>query len=786
MLRKQCESNSTFAVFTPYPAGANTSECLPDQPCRLNCAGCSVSAFVTDLENGEHVIEYFVTGASTCLQLISEIVFDSRVALGGGVGAEFCELKCDDASCGFVAPYSQQFVELTHDDSTDTSESSLSSTAARDAKCRVTKDQCSKAHRLVLPLSGAHRGVALHVPKGFDVTTATAWLRDSHCNATCELKLPVPTCSELPEQPCGGAPCDDGASASHSSKSGKSGKSGKSSKTVKAKTTTSENDYAVSPLAQLALKGQDAADVGACETPSAAWLAAHQSVADERVAARAWANAVDAELAALISCHAQAVSSVELQVISLPDDGKNSCDYGQCQASLDLASPLTGNHPPTTVTQFLARAAELSLAARHFYSQGRYTQARQSSCCAEAIVQNILARYQCAETHCSLATIYPGAGSIEAYAALLDGKGADGRRRKRQEDTDAPYDLAKAANADQESAAGQYIVLFEECDAPHGSFVPDNDINDAVFAVSASSIVEARSNGAWLATTVHLAPIALGSLRDFALDLRFADAGLPSGAQVRLIHYGTAATETCYTVNSLADETLECPSANSVRLFRSLRAALPQHEAVADSPYINTQRNAPASPPAHITSLFVTLPRHYHKTPAFKLAFELRDRSSSCLVQTLRWNGAQKERGIGLIVPAPFRYPLEGIPAYFNDSMIPRGGLCVGGDNARARCNEAQECDGGYCEMHGDNAFHCVDAPQPGVNTDALCSRSSQCPYGTCYSYDGIDDDRGAYPLLEHFLESAGTTDADWYKTLSSDQEIYYDRSPHDSRRRKL
>lgn len=86
--------------------------------------------------------------------------------------------------------------------------------------------------------------------------------------------------------------------------------------------------------------------------------------------------------------------------------------------------------------------------------------------------------------------------------------------------------------------------------------------------------------------------------------------------------------------------------------------------------------------------------------------------------------------GIGVAVPAPFKWPLEGVPAFSDVKLMPTGGLCIGGDNCAMRCNELQECAGGYCELHGPQAFSCVDAP--GANADTLCSRMSQCPYGRC------------------------------------------------------
>lgn len=783
VLRKQCENNDTFAVFTPYPPNFNASAggCNPEQPCRLQCGRCSVSVFVRALPKGEHVIEYFVTGGTDCLLAVEAFVFASSTYLGGGVGAKRCEIDCDDVSCGFVAPYTHGFIDLS-----DSSESSTTTSASRyhAQKCRVTKDKCSHKPALVLPLSDAHRGVALHVPRDFEIAYEHVSVRGPNCeDEVCDLILPVPRCTKPPQAPCGGLPCPKDKKGDDSEDSEKHGVYKVES--VVAEDSSENDDWSEDRVATLAVQGAVATDLNACETPSATWVQEHRSVADERVAARAWANAVDSRLAALMDCRADAVSSSEQQVIDLPTHQEFSCDYKQCSAALATPSLVTGGHAPKTVAEHLGRAAELAHLGRGYYSNARYNQARQMSCCAEAIVHAVLTRYQCGETHCTVSTIYPGSGADEQYAAIDGAPSALGLRKRSVVGAgDEQYVLARKANKAQEGAAGEFVLLFEECDEARGAFVPDNDLNDAVFGVAASSMVESRAQGAWLASTLHIAPLAIGSTRDFALDLRFEDAGLPAGARVRVVHYGIAASETCYTVNSLADETLECPSTNSVRLIRSLRAALPQTAAAGvDSPFVNTRSDAPYAPPAHLTSVFITLPRHHHQSPTLRLAFELRDRAGAqCVVQTTRWQSEQKMRGIGVIVPAPFRYPVEGVPAYIDELAVPSGGLCVDGDNTRARCSEEQECPGGYCELSGKDAYHCVDSLYDGVNSDALCSRLSQCPYGRCYGV--ADDEQGAYPALIEFLKSGGKTSVTWFAQPGAeftDRSTYYDSSALDN-----
>jgi hypothetical protein len=222
------------------------------------------------------------------------------------------------------------------------------------------------------------------------------------------------------------------------------------------------------------------------------------------------------------------------------------------------------------------------------------------------------------------------------------------------------------------------------------------------------------------------------------------------------------------------------------RLFRSLRAALPQHPA-ADAPYVNTLAGQPLARAAHRVALYIEIPRAAAAAavaPSLRLAFELRDRKTNCVVQSARFDATHALHGAALVAPAPFDYPLEGVPAYLNTTLLPHGsGVCVGGDKARARCSELQECAGGYCQLHGANAYLCVDAPQPGVNRDALCSRKSQCPYGRCYAHADAPHEQGAYPALAEYLESGGRQARSWYTERAAQHaaDIYYSRAAHDN-----
>lgn len=719
VFRKQCESQGALAVFTPYPHGIN-STCLSDQPCLENCGttDCFVSAFVVARPNGDTVIEYFVTGAE-CGNEIGAIVISA--INNATVG---CAVEVEDLECVFISAY--DFFDAESSLSSSDPSSSTDSLSAEDGgACTVTAN-CGD-NSLTIPISPGFRGVEVRVPAGYAVGVGLASFADQTCDPLCEIEVPVPQC------------------------------------------ITREADDDDNGLNANGAFADPAVDLGPCDTPSAVWLAANNNANGRRVAARAWDNAVEVHWISLVTCSpASITSSVPLSLLYLADP-TSTCSATQCNALL-VSNLLTTGVPPHTVGDYVTLAMELLTTSHNEYTLADYTNAIQSACCAEFVLRTILAQAQCSTQDCSLHAIYPGAGSIEAYEAIL----IQSNTRKR-----APLDAMTKAqtNAQQAAVAGQQIVAFEECGAPRGNYVPDNDMNDAVFTVSATSMVDA-TNKYWQSSSIHVTPLALGSTHDFALDMRFGDSGLPNGAVVRVVSFGLAQSVTCYTVNSPATETVDCPSTTVARLIRSLRAALPQHVGAA-TPFINTLQDMPMATIAHMTSVFITMPPKLARAPTLRYSFDLHDRASACVVQT---SVPVLGTAFGVIVPAPFAYALEGVPAYINASLVPSGGICVGGDNSAARCADKQECEGGYCELHGANAYRCFDSPLPGINAKALCSRQSQCPYGRCYGHDDSPQQNGAYPALAEFLRSRETVNGDWFRSLPAgqlDRQVYYDAQAH-------
>lgn len=742
VLRSQCEDASgdnEFNVFTPYPDGTTTG-CLPVQPCREQCGptACQVSAFVQPLDDGDSVIEYFLTGA--CVG-ITELDIDTHNAAGS------CAIPAGQLACGFIAPRASPYFDEDFNDEGSSSESSSESSSSfsqskATAKCVVSHSHCSGSTRLSIPIDPTtFRGVALHVSHHFNITVGGVSLSTSACTEQCELLLPVPQCLTP--------------------------------------TTDDDDDDAANNQLTTPLDTPDLSDLTTeCDTPSAAWIASHTSPSDQRVAAQAFLNAYDVELMSLMMCAPGAVASSDPTTVAFPAANTDvACDYTQC------AQPPAASQ---TVGGYLTYAETLFNQATTEYAMQKFNAARQSVCCAEYIVNDIAkGESTCATTAspCSVAAIYPGAGSIAAYEAeLASTQGALPGTRKRSAASDAPYANAQAST-EQASASVQRTVLFEECGVPHGNYVPDNDINDAVYATTATSFVD-HTTKYWVSSVLHITPVALGTLRDFAVDWRFTDAGVFPGSEVRVVHYGIGATTTCYTANGAGSA--ECPPADSARLYMSARAALPQHTG-AGSPFINTLPNMARATMAHTTVVLITLPIGYKGVPTLKYAFELRDRETSCVTKTIVPTvGAAG--GVGLVVPSPFLYPLEGVPAYLNATQVPRGGVCVGGAQSSARCSEKQECAGGYCETHENsaNSLHCIDAPQPGVNLNTFCSRKSQCPYGRCYASDESLDQHGAYPALAEFLRTRGTQNTAWFAARTPpgqiDETVYYDPAAHSTK----
>ena len=672
--------------------------------------------FTKNTTGGAHVIEYYFAG-SGC-QSISFIDFPSTELCNAGAGL----------TCGFIAPIAKgSYFDTTSDydgsssygsrsRSSSSASISLSSSQGAASACELTS--CGSTFTDAIPVdTNDFLGVAVFVPANYTISLENVTLIDSTCVSECTLALPAPVCSSLSTPP-------------------------------------SSPQSADGRFARLAADDGTAAAL-ACGAPSASWLAKNRDAASESAAARAWANALSIQFAGLMECKPETTASNTEHTVKLPKIGvETSCDYEQCAATLHKPSALTGNRAPATVTDLLARAAELARLARAQYSQSRYAQSRQSACCAEAIVRDIAAAADCPRTACTLMSVY--ASTAEPYANIGDNQNSK-----------------RAAAGVPTDGGGEHLVLFEQCNAPQANTAPDYDGQDAVFAVSAKSIVENRTAGAWLASIIDVETIAIGSVHDFSLELNFADSGVPAGSQVRVVHFGLGAAELCYTADSIKSETLECPSASSVRLFRSLRAALPPAKGAA-SPFINTVAGHPRSTPTHLASLFIRLPLNHYAAPSLRLAFELHSRDDiSCVVSTALYDPAQ--RAFGVIVPAPFLYPREGVPMFIDPAIVPTGGLCVGGDNTAMLCNEPQECAGGYCELHGPHAFHCINSPQAGVNTDTLCSRDSQCPYGFCYGHAEAPTEYGLYPALAEFLASAGKTNRDWSRARPLDPALVYD-----------
>lgn len=835
VLRKQCEeSGNAYAVFTPYPEGYNVTEdgeCADTQPCRYECtAECAVSAFIKEIGDGERVIEYFVTGAADCTERLRGLSFDAVSLLGYDEHYSHyrprqkeCAVCAGDLLCGYVAPHDpaehrfelpfedddteDSFLDPEDDDTSDRdfSQSHLADHGHDHEHGCVLKDDSKCAHRhekrVLLPLNGGFRGTAVHVPADHDIEVRDVHIfghsHRYHCVVECTLPLPVPVCTrEKDDSSSSSSSSSDDCDDCDASSDGHSGYSayhyeyaaGLEPEPAPTETPAAAGGSALGGLGPEVLSvaptsaGGGGAEYGECETLAEQWLTDNGgSVESARAAALAWLNVAEEHASALARCAPDTYTDDQRTLdVALPSNAESdaSCDYTQCAAALGDASVLTGGVPPSSAAQYAARAAELVDGAYAYYSESRYTQARQSACCAERVYANLLEINACGADHCAVKHIYPD----ESAGAEFDALSGSRKRLLGLDDRDAPYRIAAPHRREQQRAAGERVLAFEECGAVDGRYVPDNDFNDAVFGVSAGSAVSLR-DGAWLSSTVHVRPLALGTLHDHALELRFADAGLPRGARVRLVRLGVAASAECYTVNSAETETLECPSTSVVRLFRSLRAALPQHEA-ADAPYVNTLAAQPLAHSAHRATLFIDIPLGHRSAPTLALAFELRDRKTNCVVQTKHFEAERALRGAGVLAPAPFAYPLEGVPAYINATQVPHGGVCVGGDNARARCDELQECAGGYCEMHGPDRYHCVDAPLAGVNRDALCSRASQCPYGRCYAHEDAPGEHGAYPALAEYLESGGRRARDWFAQRAPEAAsatTYYDRAAHDN-----
>lgn len=765
---------------------------MAEQPCQVPCGhtGCSVSAFVREVGGGKRVIEYFLVGPThACADQIRALSFATNNTVEYN---RKCIAKIDAMHCGHIAPYEgsgHQFADLSSDyrsEHANSDESSalseslssdatlLSSSDSDGIRCLMKEDWCTKKRqsRFLVTFRSGFRGVVIEVPEDFVIEVEPVHLLYSdgstyRCGRACVLELPVPK--------CGNSRCDGVSSsgdpdicaqfALHNHHNG-----GGSPKPVVFVPPLGGNGHEPQPQ-QLALAGANVQEPAARCAPPSEQLARRAPDNEDGGEARAWLNALEEQAFALAHCSRAPApdSHDEFEfVLGTAPSSIGNCDMQRCRAALLHSSRLTGGSVPRTAAAFVARARVLATSARESYAAERYNEARQAACCAEVLFETLLAHYECPVEHCNVLHVYP---SNAVFAA--------GGSRRRSQRVDA--------RTKPEHQPGLTVVAFEECDAAAEDFVPDNDINDAVFVAYATSMVGSLTKR-WFASALHVETRAIGTTSDFALELRFADAHIPTGSRVRVLHHGVSggAAEECWVVNSQTAATQECPSTDLIRLVRSVRAALPHHES-STAPFVNTLATIALAEPAHIVSVYIEVPSaavQPHATPALHLALALRDRSTDCVVRTAHFDSAHSPHGFGVLAPAPFYWPLEGMPAFINSTELPTGGLCVSGDRARARCDEADECAGGYCELtHGHvGSHHCYDAPLPGLNEAALCARPSQCPYGKCYAREGMRDvETGAYPLLAVHLDSPGESSARWFVRRSGtlDEQTFYDVDAH-------
>ena len=366
---------------------------------------------------------------------------------------------------------------------------------------------------------------------------------------------------------------------------------------------------------------------------------------------------------------------------------------------------------------------------------GRYTDAVQSYCCAEFVVERLAKAWQCSDvqisSRCGTTVVHPAASPARGRPTLQD--------------------VVAIRNAASNGRPQLAVVAFEQCKLT--KFTPeDNDINDGVFEVSATSHVD---GDALLDYSVLIKPMAFGSTEDAALDIRFGEIGVPAGSRVYVSSVGPEAHTVCYTANSVADESPECPSVAVARVIHSVRATFAANSRIRSNSPINTLSNLPHVESTHVALVVVYPPKGTRAAAAndMRLDFELvyRNEETLCTVHT---NGVAKgSSGYAVIVPAPFRWPHEGVPTYLEST----DGICVGGDDAGESCTEVQQCPHGYCNMDKKSSAYlkCIDTVRSGVNADSSCSRASQCAYGYCYGYAGSAR-RGVYPGVKSWLECVG------------------------------
>lgn len=450
------------------------------------------------------------------------------------------------------------------------------------------------------------------------------------------------------------------------------------------------------------------------------------SEAQQRAAATAWGDLADERLSAFLDCvHEPFGIGAKQAKLHVPSDG--TCDYARCLTRLHGGGS-GGTHAEAALRIMLDGDRQLAFT--------RYADAAQAYCCVEFIVERLGAAHECSDaqtaSRCATTVVHPVASPSRGRPTLLDAAAI--------RDTDA--------NGRPQLA----VLAFEQCKLT--KFTPeDNDINDGVFEVSATSHV---ADDTLLDYSLLVRPLAFGSIDDAALDVRFADVGIPQGSRVYVSNVGAEAHTACYTANSVADESVDCPSMAVARLFHSLRGAFASSTRVRANAPINTQINLPHVDASHLALMVVVPPRRTRAAVAvdIRLDFELVFRSEEHIC-TVHSNGVAKNgaSGYAVLVPAPFRVPREGIPAYLESPS----GICVGGDDAGDMCTTAQECPHGYCDTDRKSRSYlkCVDTRRAGVDESSTCTRPSQCAYGVCYGYQGSGR-RGAYPVLRDWLECVG------------------------------
>ena len=748
VIRSTCEDADPYAVFTPYETNdeSTANACLARQPCLQGCTSaestiCQVSALSKHVgSSGEQVIEYFFSG--TGCSAIQGLLFDSTTVFTNGSTSV---VKRKDLSCGFLGPGISQEA-IGNGDSSSSSSSSSSRRRQRSSSsdssdnldlassdvCGVCDDKC-RLDSIYVPVDATDfLGVAVHVPRGYTVVVANVTLVSNAataCATECTLQLPVPLrLAPRNVTGCGTAKCDGD-------------------------TVGSLDNVLPAPTPPVFM---DTLMDGIGFPPPCGITGATVTAQDPLPLL----GVVDELRSALVQCDPQAFvkNTPVTTTFPLTPNGLQ-CNTSSCTAQLTLAGPTLGLD--TNTQSGLLTFIEIQLAsARSDIGSGASSSSYQLACCALYELQSVIR----SDALC---------GELQTENCNAADFVTPQQRRKR--------DLLLNEDAALVNG-GAFTIAFEECDEVDEEFVPDLDNNDLVLSAYAT-VATNKSSGAWLSTTLNVIPIAAGTLHDHALEMRFDDAGVPPGAHVHIVRYGVGTTQECYTVNSLAAETTECPSVNTLRLIMSTDAALPQKIGV-DSPFVNTVASIGVSTARHMTTVHITMPAGYAGRPSLAMAFELRQRTTQCVVQTHAFAARAKVRGFAVIVPGNYLYPQEGVPAYFNASVTPPGvGICVAGDNAGMRCAEVQECPTGYCitddKTNIDNNWHCMNYPAPGVNRQTSCSRVSQCPHGRCYGV--VAGERGAYPTLATFLESAGAKARDWSakRVTQNAAQIYYDPTLH-------